>query len=210
MWIMVKSRISPASMGSPGAFAGKADFLALCKYIVANTRSALTFGTQDCGHELFVDEKPSSPSLCRGTQGQIYSLPASDAASQSQQPPDLHSQNGGQEQRNTINSQNTLSTSKLKNSRVELNATTETDTSSTSNIMLRERGFLLMCVNTGRFMTKLSQIETTYLGNDYVLFSNLRASYEELRGSPLKSWSLYHPSSARLVRVGRLSHIFAD
>lgn len=57
----------------------------------------------------------------------------------------------------------------------------EASTSAVLTMMFRERSFLLMCVNTRKYMTELSHIETTYLGNDYVLFLNIRASYKALR-----------------------------
>jgi len=148
--------------------------------------------------------------MSSATQASVHILVASGAVPQSQQPPERAPQNNGQEQRTSINSQNTSTTRRVESPREELVVASETDTTSSSTIRLRERGSLLMCVNCGKFMTELSHIETTYLGNDHLLFLNVRASYEKLRGSALKRWSLYHPTSARLVRVGRSIHMFAD
>jgi hypothetical protein len=66
---------------------------------------------------------------------------------------------------------------------------------------LRDRAFLLMCANTAKFRTELAHIETTYVGNDQILFANIKAKYEELRGSPLRFFSLFIPSSIHLIKV---------
>lgn len=72
---------------------------------------------------------------------------------------------------------------------------------------LREKSFLLMCVNTERSVTELSHVETTYIGNDHIFFSNIKAEYEALR-SPLGFWTLFIPNKVSLVQVSNFLPFF--
>lgn len=159
---------------------------------------------------MFVDTRPPPTSLNRVTNTPLSNAPVSIVAyhgiDQPSRPlPVYQRQHVVQEKSGIIPSQMSTPGSTPENSSTEgSSVSSEASTSAVSTMMSRERGFLLMCVNTGEYMTELNHIETTYLGNDYVLFSNIRASYEALRQAPLKFYSLYHPTSARLVRVSLL------
>jgi hypothetical protein len=158
-----------------------------------------------------VDEQPSLSSLNQATDTPVSIVAGHESAPRSNE--SREQQRGPQVQEQSTFAPNQISTPsrQMENSRTAVSSiSTETSTSSASTMVLRERGFLLMCVNTGKYMTELSHIETTYLGNDYVLFSNIRANYEALRGAALKPYSLYHPTSARLVRVSLSFPMSAD
>ncbi|KAK8036151.1 hypothetical protein PG993_008765 [Apiospora rasikravindrae] len=47
--------------------------------------------------------------------------------------------------------------------------------------------FLLMCVNTGPFQIKLSQVELTTVGNDETLFRQIREAYNAMRGPLMRN-----------------------
>jgi len=165
---------------------------------------------------MFVDTRSPPTSLNRVTNALLSNAPVSTVGDheigQPSHPPPVHQRRHRvQEQSGVIPNQMSTPGGTRENSSTQGSSVlSEASTSTASTMMFRERGFLLMCVNTGKYMTELSHVETTYLGNDYVLFSNIRANYEALSRAPLKFYSLYHPTSARLVRVSLLSRWSED
>lgn len=65
----------------------------------------------------------------------------------------------------------------------------------------RERRFLMLCVNTGKHMVKLEQLEITTTSHDQSLFYQIRNAYDKLRGCRTGRLSLFMPVSVDVIKV---------
>ena len=78
----------------------------------------------------------------------------------------------------------------------------QADTNTTTAASKRkERRFLMLCVNTGKHMVKLEQLEITTTSHDQSLFHQIRNAYDKLRGCRTGRFSLFMPVSVDVIKV---------
>lgn len=65
----------------------------------------------------------------------------------------------------------------------------------------KDRRFLMLCVNTGKHLVKLEQVEVTTTGNDQLLFFQIRQAYDRLRACRTGRFSLFMPVSVNIIKV---------
>lgn len=66
---------------------------------------------------------------------------------------------------------------------------------------LPNKKFLLLCVNKGKYRVNLENVEVTNIGDDQVLFSQMRQAYGRIRGSKMGPLSLFIPVSVNIIKV---------
>jgi hypothetical protein len=60
---------------------------------------------------------------------------------------------------------------------------------------------LLLCVNKGKYRVNLKNVEVTNIGDDQVLFSQMRQAYGRIRRSKMEPLLLFIPVSVTIIKV---------